>query len=138
MRFGPQWACWTLSFLKSSALVGLSYCAYSSLCVNPLRSNGSPSHRRRYLRYHHQLGQHIGSFQTMQGEIADRYVALNAARDYVHEAALACDAGRLTRQGAAGSVVSRSLRDAKLMEIWPGTSEIRRMLIGRQLMEIAR
>ena len=74
----------------------------------------------------------------MQGKIADRYVALNAARDYVYEAAHACDAGRLTRQGAAGSVVSHLSRDAKLMEIGAGTSEIQRMLIGRQLMEIAR
>ena len=107
MRFGPEWACWTCPFLKSSASVGLSYCAYSSLCVNPLRSNGSPSHRCRYLRDRNQFGPPTGSFQPMQGKIADRYVALNAARDYVHEAALACDAGRLTRQGAAGAVVSR-------------------------------
>ncbi|MTH35076.1 isovaleryl-CoA dehydrogenase [Paracoccus limosus] len=118
-----------------------------------------------YLRDRHQFGQPIGSFQLMQGKIADMYVALNTARAYVYEVARACDAGRVTRQDAAGavlyaseqamvqahqsvqalggagfladSVVSRLFRDAKLMEIGAGTSEIRRMLIGRQLMEIA-
>ena len=111
-----------------------------------------------------QFGQPIGSFQLMQGKIADMYVALNTARAYVYEVAKACDAGKVTRQDAAGavlyaseqamvqahqavqalggagflndSVVSRLFRDAKLMEIGAGTSEIRRMLIGRQLMEL--
>ena len=118
-----------------------------------------------YVRDRKQFGQAIGSFQLMQGKIADMYVALNTARAYVYEVARACDAGKVTRQDAAGavlyaseqamvqahqavqalggagflndSVVSRLFRDAKLMEIGAGTSEIRRMLIGRQLMEIA-
>lgn len=118
-----------------------------------------------YVRDRKQFGQAIGSFQLMQGKIADMYVALNTARAYVYEVARACDAGRVTRQDAAGavlyaseqamvqahqavqalggagflndSVVSRLFRDAKLMEIGAGTSEIRRMLIGRQLMDIA-
>ncbi|WP_347266871.1 isovaleryl-CoA dehydrogenase [Paracoccus sp. (in: a-proteobacteria)] len=118
-----------------------------------------------YVRDRKQFGQAIGSFQLMQGKIADMYVALNTARAYVYEVARACDAGRVTRQDAAGavlyaseqamvqahqavqalggagflndSVVSRLFRDAKLMEIGAGTSEIRRMLIGRQLMELA-
>ncbi|MDO5530284.1 MAG: isovaleryl-CoA dehydrogenase [Paracoccus sp. (in: a-proteobacteria)] len=115
-----------------------------------------------YLAERKQFGQPIGSFQLMQGKIADMYVALNTARAYVYEVARACDAGRVTRQDAAGavlyaseqamvqahqavqalggagflndSVVSRLFRDAKLMEIGAGTSEIRRMLIGRELM----
>ncbi|HRM74410.1 MAG TPA: isovaleryl-CoA dehydrogenase [Paracoccus sp. (in: a-proteobacteria)] len=118
-----------------------------------------------YVRERRQFGQPIGSFQLMQGKIADMYVALNTARAYVYEVAKACDAGKVTRQDAAGavlyaseqamvqahqavqalggagflndSVVSRLFRDAKLMEIGAGTSEIRRMLIGRQLMDIA-
>ncbi|MFD1880932.1 isovaleryl-CoA dehydrogenase [Paracoccus pacificus] len=115
-----------------------------------------------YVRDRRQFGQPIGNFQLMQGKIADMYVALNTARAYVYEVAKACDAGRVTRQDAAGAVlyaseqamvqahqavqalggagflndsaVSRLFRDAKLMEIGAGTSEIRRMLIGRELM----
>ncbi|RMC36439.1 isovaleryl-CoA dehydrogenase [Paracoccus alkanivorans] len=115
-----------------------------------------------YVAERKQFGQPIGSFQLMQGKIADMYVALNTARAYVYEVARACDAGKVTRQDAAGavlyaseqamvqahqavqalggagflndSVVSRLFRDAKLMEIGAGTSEIRRMLIGRELM----
>ncbi|AUH63703.1 isovaleryl-CoA dehydrogenase [Paracoccus zhejiangensis] len=118
-----------------------------------------------YLRDRKQFGQAIGSFQLMQGKLADMYVALNTARAYVYEVARACDAGKVTRQDAAGavlyaseqamvqahqavqalggagflndSVVSRLFRDAKLMEIGAGTSEIRRMLIGRELMSLA-
>ena len=117
-----------------------------------------------YVRERRQFGQPIGNFQLMQGKIADMYVALNTARAYVYEVARACDAGRVTRQDAAGavlyaseqamvqahqavqalggagflndSVVSRLFRDAKLMEIGAGTSEIRRMLIGRELMAL--
>ncbi|ARJ70880.1 isovaleryl-CoA dehydrogenase [Paracoccus contaminans] len=117
-----------------------------------------------YMRQRRQFGQPIGNFQLMQGKIADMYVALNTARAYVYEVARACDAGRVTRQDAAGavlyaseqamvqahqavqalggagflndSVVSRLFRDAKLMEIGAGTSEIRRMLIGRELMAL--
>ena len=117
-----------------------------------------------YVRQRRQFGQPIGNFQLMQGKIADMYVALNTARAYVYEIARACDAGRVTRQDAAGavlyaseqamvqahqavqalggagflndSVVSRLFRDAKLMEIGAGTSEIRRMLIGRELMAL--
>ena len=118
-----------------------------------------------YVRDRKQFGQPVGSFQLMQGKIADMYVALNTARAYVYEVARACDAGRVTRQDAAGavlyaseqamvqahqavqalggagflndSVVSRLFRDAKLMEIGAGTSEIRRMLIGRELLSLA-
>ncbi|TRW98230.1 isovaleryl-CoA dehydrogenase [Paracoccus sp. M683] len=115
-----------------------------------------------YLRDRKQFGQPIGSFQLMQAKIADMYVALNTSRAYLYEVARACDAGRVTRQDAGGavlycseqamvqahqavqalggagflndSVVSRLFRDAKLMEIGAGTSEIRRMLVGRELM----
>lgn len=118
-----------------------------------------------YVKERKQFGQPIGSFQLMQAKVADMYVALNTARAYVYEVVKACDAGRVTRQDAAGAVlyaseqamvqahqavqalggagflndsaVSRLFRDAKLMEIGAGTSEIRRMLIGRQLMDIA-
>ena len=115
-----------------------------------------------YARERKQFGQPIGNFQLMQGKIADMYVAMNTAKAYVYEVAKACDAGKVTRQDAAGAVlyaseqamvqahqavqalggagflndstVSRLFRDAKLMEIGAGTSEIRRMLIGRELM----
>ena len=115
-----------------------------------------------YLATRKQFGQPIGSFQLMQGKIADMYTALNTARAYVYEVAKACDRGQVTRQDAAAcvlysseqamvqahqavqamggagfmndSAVSRLFRDAKLMEIGAGTSEIRRMLIGRELM----
>ncbi|QLF71924.1 isovaleryl-CoA dehydrogenase (plasmid) [Peteryoungia desertarenae] len=115
-----------------------------------------------YISTREQFGQPVGNFQLMQGKIADMYVALNTARAYVYEVAKACDRGEVTRQDAAGavlyaseqamvqahqavqalggagflndSVVSRLFRDAKLMEIGAGTSEIRRMLIGRELM----
>ncbi len=115
-----------------------------------------------YLRERKQFGAPIGSFQLMQGKIADMYTAMNTARAYVYEVAKACDAGRVTRHDAAACVlyaseeamkvahqavqamggmgfmnetpVSRIFRDAKLMEIGAGTSEIRRMLIGRELM----
>ncbi|MBW8318904.1 MAG: isovaleryl-CoA dehydrogenase [Arenimonas sp.] len=115
-----------------------------------------------YVATREQFGQPIGNFQLMQAKIADMYVALNTARAYVYEVAKACDRGEVTRQDAAGavlyaseqamvqahqavqalggagflqdSVVSRLFRDAKLMEIGAGTSEIRRMLIGRELM----
>ena len=115
-----------------------------------------------YVKERQQFGQPIGSFQLMQGKLADMYVALNTSRAYVYEVARACDRGEVTRADAAGcvlyaseqamvqahqavqalggagflndSVVSRLFRDAKLMEIGAGTSEIRRMLIGRELM----
>jgi len=115
-----------------------------------------------YLAERKQFGKPIGSFQLMQGKIADMYTAMNSARAYVYEVAKACDAGRVTRQDAAACVlyaseeamkqahqavqamggagfmndvpVSRLFRDAKLMEIGAGTSEIRRMLVGRELM----
>ena len=115
-----------------------------------------------YLRERKQFGQPIGNFQLMQGKIADMYAALNTSRAYLYEVAKACDRGEVTRQDAAAcvlycseqamvqahqavqalggagflndSVVSRLFRDAKLMEIGAGTSEIRRMLIGRELM----
>jgi isovaleryl-CoA dehydrogenase len=115
-----------------------------------------------YLSERKQFGQKIGNFQLMQGKIADMYTAMNSARAYVYAVAAACDRGAVTRQDAAAcvlyaseeamkqahqavqalggagflndSAVSRLFRDAKLMEIGAGTSEIRRMLIGRELM----
>ncbi len=115
-----------------------------------------------YVATRKQFGQPIGNFQLMQGKIADMYTAMNSARAYVYEAAKSCDRGTVTRQDAAAcclyaseaamtqahqavqamggagfmneSPVSRIFRDAKLMEIGAGTSEIRRMLIGRELM----
>src|SRR6202167_3193228 len=114
-----------------------------------------------YVRERSQFGAPIGSFQLMQGKIADMYVALNSARAYVYAVARACDAGRTTRFAAAGAIllasenavrtsleaiqalggagytkewpVERFLRDAKLYDIGAGTNEIRRFLIGREL-----
>ncbi|WJY21691.1 isovaleryl-CoA dehydrogenase [Fontisubflavum oceani] len=111
-----------------------------------------------------QFGQSIGNFQLMQGKIADMYTKMNSARAYVYEVAKACDRGEVTRQDAAAcvlyaseeamvvahqavqamggagfmndSAVSRMFRDAKLMEIGAGTSEIRRMLVGREMMAL--
>ena len=115
-----------------------------------------------YMAERKQFGQPIGNFQLMQGKIADMYTAMNAARAYVYEVAKACDRGEVTRQDAAAcclfaseeamkqahqavqalggagflndAPVARLFRDAKLMEIGAGTSEIRRMLVGRELM----
>ncbi len=115
-----------------------------------------------YLASRQQFGQPIGNFQLMQGKIADMYTAMNSARAYVYEVARACDRGTVTRQDAAAcclyaseaamtqahqavqalggagfladAPVARLFRDAKLMEIGAGTSEIRRMLIGREMM----
>lgn len=115
-----------------------------------------------YMVERKQFGQSIGDFQLMQGKIADMYTAMNSARAYVYEVAKACDRGAVTRQDAAACVlyaseqamqvahqavqalggagfladapVARIFRDAKLMEIGAGTSEIRRMLIGREMM----
>ncbi|AUQ57958.1 isovaleryl-CoA dehydrogenase [Phaeobacter inhibens] len=115
-----------------------------------------------YMKERKQFGQPIGNFQLMQGKIADMYTAMNTARSYVYEVAKACDKGTVTRQDAAAcclyasevamtqahqavqafggagylsdNPVGRIFRDAKLMEIGAGTSEIRRMLIGRELM----
>ena len=114
-----------------------------------------------YVRERRQFGAAIGSFQLMQGKVADMYVALNSARAYVYAVARACDAGRTTRFDAAGAIllasenavrvsleaiqalggagytrewpVERFLRDAKLYDIGAGTNEIRRFLIGREL-----
>ena len=119
-----------------------------------------------YMVERKQFGQSIGDFQLMQGKIADMYTSMNSARAYVYAAASACDRGEITRQDAAAcvlyasekgmevahqavqamggagflndSAVSRIFRDAKLMEIGAGTSEIRRMLIGRELMAAMR
>ena len=115
-----------------------------------------------YMVERKQFGQPIGNFQLMQGKIADMYTAMNSARAYVYEVAKACDRGEVTRQDAAAcclyaseqamvqahqavqamggagflndAPVARIFRDAKLMEIGAGTSEIRRMLVGRELM----
>jgi len=114
-----------------------------------------------YVRERRQFGKPIGTFQLMQGKIADMYVALNSARAYVYAVARACDAGLTTRFDAAGAIllasenavrtaleaiqalggagytkdypVERYLRDAKLYDIGAGTNEIRRFLIGREL-----
>ena len=114
-----------------------------------------------YVRERRQFGKPIGTFQLMQAKIADMYVALNSARAYVYAVARACDAGRTTRYDAASAIllasengvkvaleavqalggagytrdwpVERFLRDAKLLDIGAGTNEIRRMLIGREL-----
>ena len=116
-----------------------------------------------YLHERKQFGQPIGSFQLMQGKLADMYVSMNAAKAYVYAVARACDTGRTTREDAAGAILyaaekatqlaldaiqclggngyindyptGRLLRDAKLYEIGAGTSEIRRMLIGREIFE---
>jgi isovaleryl-CoA dehydrogenase len=115
-----------------------------------------------YVRERKQFGVPIGSFQLMQGKIADMYVALNSARAYVYAVAKACDRGQTTRFDAAGAIlmasenavktsleaiqalggagytkewpVERYLRDAKLYDIGAGTNEIRRYLIGRELL----
>jgi isovaleryl-CoA dehydrogenase len=116
-----------------------------------------------YVHERQQFGQSIGEFQLMQGKIADMYTEMNAARAYVYAVANACDAGRTTRFDAAGCILyaaekatqialqaiqalggngyindyptGRLLRDAKLYEIGAGTSEVRRMLIGRELFD---
>lgn len=116
-----------------------------------------------YVHERKQFGQSIGTFQLIQGKLADMYTRMNAARAYVYTVARACDRGETTRKDAAGAILyaaetatwmaleaiqilggngyindyptGRLLRDAKLYEIGAGTSEIRRMLIGRELFE---
>jgi isovaleryl-CoA dehydrogenase len=116
-----------------------------------------------YIHERKQFGKAIGEFQLMQGKLADMYVTLSAARAYVYAVAAACDRGETTRKDAAGCILyaaeratqmaldaiqmlggngytndypaGRLLRDAKLYEIGAGTSEIRRMLIGREIFE---
>ena len=116
-----------------------------------------------YVRQRQQFGQPVGMFELMQGKLADMDTALNASRAYVYAAARACDTGTIQRKDAAGVILfaaehatqvalqaiqalggmgyinempaGRLLRDAKLYEIGAGTSEIRRMLIGRELFE---
>jgi len=117
----------------------------------------------QYVHDRKQFGQSIGEFQLVQGKLADMYTNMNASRAYVYEASKACDRGETTRHDAAGCILfaaekatqvaldaiqllggngyineyptGRILRDAKLYEIGAGTSEIRRMLIGRMLFE---
>jgi isovaleryl-CoA dehydrogenase len=119
-----------------------------------------------YVHERKQFGEPIGSFQIMQAKLADMYVTMNAAKAYVYAVARACDRGETTREDAAGAILfaaekatalaldaiqclggngyindyptGRLLRDAKLYEIGAGTSEIRRMLIGRELFEKTR
>lgn len=121
-------------------------------------------HIMPYMHERKQFDQPIGNFQLMQAKIADMYTIMNSSRAYVYAVAAACDRGEVTRQDAAGCVLiasekameqavqavqamggagymsdsplSRIMRDAKLMEIGAGTSEIRRMLIGRELMRV--
>ena len=116
-----------------------------------------------YVHERKQFGQSIGQFQLVQGKLADMYVMMNACKAYVYAVAKACDRGETTREDAAGAILisaekatqialdaiqllggngyindyptGRLLRDAKLYEIGAGTSEIRRMLIGRELFE---
>ncbi|HUZ63040.1 MAG TPA: isovaleryl-CoA dehydrogenase [Acetobacteraceae bacterium] len=116
-----------------------------------------------YMHQRHQFGQPIGTFQIMQAKIADMHTTMNAAKAYVYAVAKACDRGQTTRKDAAGAILfaaekatwmaleaiqalggngyindyptGRLLRDAKLYEIGAGTSEIRRMLIGRELFD---
>ena len=118
-----------------------------------------------YVRDRKQFGKPIGAFQLIQAKVADMYVALNSARAYVYQVARACDAGKTTRFDAAGAIlyasesafrvageavqalggagytrdwpVERYMRDAKLLDIGAGTNEIRRMLIGRELIGAA-
>jgi isovaleryl-CoA dehydrogenase len=119
-----------------------------------------------YVHERQQFGQPIGQFQLIQAKLADMYVAANAAKAYVYAVARACDGGRVTREDAAGAILyaaeratwmaletiqclggngyindfpaGRLLRDAKLYEIGAGTSEIRRILIGREIYEKTR
>ncbi|MCS5555648.1 MAG: isovaleryl-CoA dehydrogenase [Pseudomonadota bacterium] len=119
-----------------------------------------------YVHERTQFGQPIGQFQLMQGKLADMYTTMNASRAYVYAVAAACDRGETTRKDAAGAILyaaekctwmalesiqalgangyindyptGRLLRDAKLYEIGAGTSEIRRMLIGRELFDDTR
>ena len=114
-----------------------------------------------YIQQRKQFNRPIGEFQLIQGKIADMYTALSAARAYLYSVAHACDSGRITSKDAAGVILyasekatqmalqtiqclggngyinefpaGRLLRDAKLYEIGAGTSEIRRMIIGREL-----
>ena len=116
-----------------------------------------------YIHEREQFGKPIGTFQLMQGKIADMYTTMNACRSYVYSVARSCDQGETTRKDSAGCILyaaekatqvaldaiqclggngyindyptGRLLRDAKLYEIGAGTSEIRRMLIGRELFE---
>ncbi|MEI8146114.1 MAG: acyl-CoA dehydrogenase family protein, partial [Alphaproteobacteria bacterium] len=116
-----------------------------------------------YVHERRQFGKAIGEFQLIQGKIADMYVSMNATRAYVYAVAKACDRGQTTREDAAGAILyaaenatkmaldaiqilggngyindyptGRLLRDAKLYEIGAGTSEIRRMLIGREIFD---
>ena len=116
-----------------------------------------------YIHERKQFGQPIGEFQLVQGKVADMYVAMNSCKAYVYAVAKACDRGETTREDAAGAILiaaekatqialdaiqllggngyindyptGRLLRDAKLYEIGAGTSEIRRMLIGRELFQ---
>jgi len=117
-----------------------------------------------YVRDRKQFGKPIGAFQLMQAKVADMYVALNSSRAYVYQVARACDEGKTTRYDAAGAIllasenavkvaneavqalggagytkdwpVERYYRDAKLLDIGAGTNEIRRMLIGRELIGV--
>jgi isovaleryl-CoA dehydrogenase len=117
-----------------------------------------------YLQERKQFGKAIGSFQLMQAKVADMVVALNSARAYSYAVARACDAGKTTRHDAAGAIlyasesavkvaneavqalggagytkdwpVERFLRDAKLLDIGAGTNEVRRMLIGREVLGV--
>lgn len=141
---------------------GLDYERVVLAAIGPGIMAGCLDEVMPYMAQRKQFGEPIGNFQLMQGKMADMYTKMNSSRAYVYEVAKACDRGEVTRQDAAAcvlyaseeamvvahqavqamggsgfmneTVVSRMFRDAKLMEIGAGTSEIRRMLIGREMM----
>jgi len=143
---------------------GLDYERVVLSCIGVGVMHSILDHIMPYMHERKQFGQPIGDFQLMQGKIADIYAAMNSARAYMYACASACDRGQVTRQDAAACVLyvsekamecatqgvqamggagflndsplSRIMRDAKLMEIGAGTSEIRRMLCGRELMKV--
>ena len=147
----------------SVLMSGLDYERTIIAAIGTGLMHGILDHVVPYLHDRKQFGRPIGDFQLMQGKLADMYVSMNSARSYLYAVAAACDRGETTRQDAAACILyaaekcmecatqgvqalggagylndsplSRMMRDAKLLEIGAGTSEIRRMLIGRELMK---
>ncbi|MCY3877300.1 MAG: acyl-CoA dehydrogenase family protein [Rhodobacteraceae bacterium] len=147
----------------SVLMSGLDYERTVLAAIGTGLMHGILDHVVPYLHDRKQFGRPIGDFQLMQGKLADMYVSMNSARSYLYAVAAACDRGETTRQDAAACILyaaemcmecatqgvqalggagylnesplSRMMRDAKLLEIGAGTSEIRRMLIGRELMK---
>jgi isovaleryl-CoA dehydrogenase len=158
-----------LGFEGGGAAVLMSGLDYERVVLSAMgvgMMHGVLDHIMPYMHDRKQFGREIGTFQLMQGKIADIYGALNSSRAYVYACAAACDRGEVTRQDAAAcalitaekamavaiegvqamggagyladSPLARIMRDAKLGTIGGGTSEIRRMLVGRELMEVTR